>query len=463
MDLGRRHGRGLGKFLCLARKGATLYIDDEAIVSCPPGLPYVPRASSLSERKPRRVEAEAGSHTVRVELSSRDENQDASVLLAYPNFHLAPWDDFRTPAPGQTVAGITVTRAGLFSSIFSCHVVFVPRKLTPHSARAELKQRCEFYESRENFALCRLAHDFPRRPALHCENGGSMTTRCSIFVAGRGTFHLGSSAMPIEPGALFIVRPDVAHSFTTSDSAPASYAQYPFRPNRTRRLGKTNYGRPFGSRNPRRGLEVLTDIPVAPGFLPPRMRSIQIAVYERLFQATLRLFRPGDIASRVGLKAAFLQLLAFLFRQARAQAVSLACSGISSTRACRGFHGRGRCTAPLELAEIARTAGLSRSYFATCLHDYYGLSPAKYHLRQQIEKAATVLAFGGSVKETAASFGFPNGASFQPLLSASDGVAARDLPARPGCWRRRRGHNCEDEWTKETEEGVQRHSPDDQR
>ncbi len=212
--------------------------------------------------------------------------------------------------------------------------------------------------------------------------------------------------MPIEPGALFIVRPDVAHSFTTNGSAPLHMLNIHFDLIERPDSEKINYGRPFGARNPRRRLEILPDIAVVPGFLPPRMKIDQVAGYERLFHATLRLFGPGDVASRMGLKAAFLELLAFLFRQSRAQAVSpRLLRHLPQLERAVDFMGE-TLHRPLELAEIARTVGLSRSYFATCFHDYYDLSPAKYHLHQRIEKAATMLTFGSSVKEASASFGF---------------------------------------------------------
>ncbi len=32
-----------------------------------------------------------GSHTIRLELNSSSADQEASVILAYPNLHIAPW------------------------------------------------------------------------------------------------------------------------------------------------------------------------------------------------------------------------------------------------------------------------------------------------------------------------------------------------------------------------------------
>ncbi len=79
------------ELICLADAGARLFVDDRLVLDCPAGLPYVP----ATHRSPRgsRVpwQPEVGSHTVRVELNSRAPDQNATVLLAYPDLHLAPW------------------------------------------------------------------------------------------------------------------------------------------------------------------------------------------------------------------------------------------------------------------------------------------------------------------------------------------------------------------------------------
>ena len=93
------------KILCLARDGARLFVDDRLVVECPPGLPYVPAPHRCATQAIADIQLSKGSHRVRVELASDSEDQDACVLLAYPNFHLSPWtfeelpDRANLPAP----------------------------------------------------------------------------------------------------------------------------------------------------------------------------------------------------------------------------------------------------------------------------------------------------------------------------------------------------------------------------
>lgn len=79
------------EIICLAREGAKLFIDNEEVIECPPDLPYVPATHRGSAGSRVRVNPGAGTHDVRLELGSCDPGQDASVILAYPNFHICPW------------------------------------------------------------------------------------------------------------------------------------------------------------------------------------------------------------------------------------------------------------------------------------------------------------------------------------------------------------------------------------
>ncbi|RRJ95837.1 ADP-ribosylglycohydrolase [Opitutaceae bacterium TAV4] len=82
----------------LARKGARLFVDEKLVVDCPAGVPYVPAVHRPAEASRGSIVPEAGRvHRVRVELLSRDPKQDASVILAYPNRHIAPWTTAEIP------------------------------------------------------------------------------------------------------------------------------------------------------------------------------------------------------------------------------------------------------------------------------------------------------------------------------------------------------------------------------
>ncbi|HSI85759.1 MAG: ADP-ribosylglycohydrolase family protein [Candidatus Methylacidiphilales bacterium] len=79
------------ELLVLARAGARLYVDDMLVLECPAGLPYVPAPHRSPGGSRTRYLPSPGRHEVRLELSSSDAEQDASVILSYPNRHICPW------------------------------------------------------------------------------------------------------------------------------------------------------------------------------------------------------------------------------------------------------------------------------------------------------------------------------------------------------------------------------------
>ncbi len=86
--------------MALAKAGATLSLDGEPLVVCPPDLPYVP-APHRCPHSSQRSAAAAGSRRVRLELASRDPGQQASAVLSEANHHLAPWSGVALPFPPQ--------------------------------------------------------------------------------------------------------------------------------------------------------------------------------------------------------------------------------------------------------------------------------------------------------------------------------------------------------------------------
>ena len=89
--------------ICLARSGAKLSIDGKTVVHCPPSLPYVPAPHRCPNESRARFTPGPGQHTVTLELDSSEADQDATALLAYPDFHLCPWTIQGLPHRAQLV------------------------------------------------------------------------------------------------------------------------------------------------------------------------------------------------------------------------------------------------------------------------------------------------------------------------------------------------------------------------
>jgi len=85
------------EIICLARAGARLFLDDELLIECPAGLPYVPATHRSAPGSRVRFVPKGNRHEVRLELASHDPAQEASVMLAYPNLHLCPWTASELP------------------------------------------------------------------------------------------------------------------------------------------------------------------------------------------------------------------------------------------------------------------------------------------------------------------------------------------------------------------------------
>ena len=93
------------RIICLARDGARLFLDDQLVVECPAGLPYVPATHRAPRESRVDLEMTAGVHRVRVELNSFDPRQDASVILAYSNLHICPWTNDELPYAADLPSG----------------------------------------------------------------------------------------------------------------------------------------------------------------------------------------------------------------------------------------------------------------------------------------------------------------------------------------------------------------------
>ena len=85
-------------------------------------------------------------------------------------------------------------------------------------------------------------------------------------------------------------------------------------------------------------------------------------------------------------------------------------------------HGGERIT----LADLARTAGLSRMHFAAQFREATGLRPHEYLLRQRIEKAKAILAGSSvSIADVALTVGFGSQAHFAGVFKRFTGLTPR--------------------------------------
>lgn len=93
------------RLVCLARLGAKLFLNGELAIECPEGLPYVPATHRCPIGSSVIINPGPGSHEIRLELSSASIAQETSVILAYENYHLAPWSKQELPFLSNLVIG----------------------------------------------------------------------------------------------------------------------------------------------------------------------------------------------------------------------------------------------------------------------------------------------------------------------------------------------------------------------
>jgi len=269
----------------------------------------------------------------------------------------------------------------------------------------------------------RLAHDFPTPAGFELKPRIINDHAFLYFKQGRGTFLNARTSYSIAPGTLFLVRPNVEHSFQgrgfymlnmhvdlieRPDSAAIDYQQRRDDP------------------HPPRAQDMLSA-----EALPVCIAIRRTAVYERLFFCVHRLFQVGGQASRIQIKAAMLDLIAFLFAEVQQQQMSPALRsqlpGLeSAVRYMQtNFH------RPISHTEVAREARMSGSYFARCFKEYYQLSPIRFLMQLRMEKAKTELTLTElPVKAVAAGVGFQTVHHFTRAFTRHVGIspaAYRDM------------------------------------
>lgn len=99
---------------------------------------------------------------------------------------------------------------------------------------------------------------------------------------------------------------------------------------------------------------------------------------------------------------------------------------------------------PLDLALLARTAGLSKYHFLRCFRAEYGITPAQYLSHRRIERAQDLLrATNLTVTEVCHLVGFTSLGSFSSRFTELVGTApsayqaryaAAGVPPIPGCY-----------------------------
>jgi AraC-like DNA-binding protein len=283
----------------------------------------------------------------------------------------------------------------------------------------------------------RLAHIF--RPQAGFSLGARRINDYALlyFKRGEGRFLIGKTFFPIAPGALFVLPPDLVHSFALTGTQPALMLNLHFDPVYQAGCEKIHFSRRPSAANPRRNLKHLPTGGESPVQLPLRMEIHGHATYERLFFTVERHWRLPDPASRLMVKSTMIELLSLLFRQVQAVSVSALLSRQLPRLERATQFMRERIDRPLSMSEVARHAGFSRSHFSTCFGAYYGMSPAKFHLRQRIEMAAIDLIFSrDSIKAIAEKFGFQTIHHFTRCFAQ-----AMDLP--PAAYREAHGKQME--------------------
>lgn len=86
-----RSGKGRPfRLLCMAPRGARLWVDGNLIIDCPAGLPHIPATHRAPEGTFATYVPTRDVHEIRVELTS-GASEPAEVILADASLHLAPW------------------------------------------------------------------------------------------------------------------------------------------------------------------------------------------------------------------------------------------------------------------------------------------------------------------------------------------------------------------------------------
>lgn len=79
--------------IALAASGAKVFQDGKLLLECPSGLPFVPATHRCPKPARIRIALPKGIYEMRLDLGVQESGQDATLLLTYPNDHIAPWTE----------------------------------------------------------------------------------------------------------------------------------------------------------------------------------------------------------------------------------------------------------------------------------------------------------------------------------------------------------------------------------
>lgn len=243
------------------------------------------------------------------------------------------------------------------------------------------------------------------------------------FKEGTGTFTDAGVTYPIERGTLFLCRPRRLHSFEGKGStfymlnihldmvehAESEQIHYLYR------ADGPDAKRPVAAISDKRG---------DAGYLPTMIPIANPAAYEQLFFRVHRLFGLRDLRSRLQIKSAAIDLLAFVYAQVAAGEVSETVRGQLPGLEKSVQFMRANFARPLSHDEIASRAHLSRSYFARCFKEYYHISPLRFLNYLRIENAKSELTMTAKpIKEIAVDSGFDSVHHFTRVFSKTAGLS----------------------------------------
>lgn len=287
----------------------------------------------------------------------------------------------------------------------------------------------------------RLAHDFGR-PIDFCLAWRRINDHALLFFrSGVGRFIVNDAVYPIQPGALFFIRPnDDLHCFTPKPGSAFYMYNLHFDLVERSDSRSVSYNQPVSG--PRRRLpaaEVLTHDPAEPCHLPVHSMP-SVPVYERFFLRALHAFSLPDAASALRRKAAVLDMLAFLIGGSSARVSEEGENGLD--RAIARIHAG--LSGHLELADLANAAAMGRSAFAAAFRLRFKMAPMEYVRHLRIETARhELLHLGLPVKVVARRNGFANVHHFTRVFTQLTGFTPARLRTT-GVLKRPRHHPADE-------------------
>jgi AraC family transcriptional regulator of arabinose operon len=262
----------------------------------------------------------------------------------------------------------------------------------------------------------RIAHDF-LTPAFALPQRAINDHALLYFKEGSGTFTEAGVTYPIQRSTLFLCRPRRLHSFEGKGS-PFYMLNLHLDLVEHAHSEQTRHHYRAGDSAAKRRVAAISDRRGDADYLPTMIPIANPAAYEQLFFRVHRLFGLRDVLSRLQIKSATIDLLAFVYTQVAAGTVSASVRGQLPGLELAVQFMRANFARPLNHDEIAARAHLSRSYFARCFKEYYRISPLRFLNYLRIENAKSELTMTEKpIKEIASNSGFESVHHFTRVFS----------------------------------------------